>query len=412
MHREVLIFGAGNIGRSFITPVFLDAGYTVYLTDINEQLILSLKKTGSYQIRICDKNKESTRRVEGFHPLYLNDMESLRPVLKRVPVMVTSVGQVGLEAVAGLLGKTLHERLDQNGRFLPLDIILAENMRDASGVCREKILENLEGNFPVESLLGLIESSIGKMVPVLSEEEVRNDPLGLKAESYNTLILDKDGFVGPLPKSPSIKLVSPIQAWVDRKIFIHNMGHAAAAFLGRQYFPGETFLAPLMEKEWFISQIRDIMLEGANILIREYPDIFYLSELVHHIYDLLSRFANPSLGDTVERVGRDLSRKLSRNDRIVGAMREAVKHNLPFKGLGQAYLAALLFEQENTESGKFNITKLFRDKGLEETYLKVSCGGEAPDDKDRTILSVLKRIQMDPPRQVVKCTCVRVGQFL
>jgi len=38
------------------------------------------------------------------------------------------------------------------------------------------------------------------------------------------------------------------------------------------------------------------------------------------VEDLLKRFANRQLGYTVERVGKDTIRKLSPNDRLVGAL--------------------------------------------------------------------------------------------
>ena len=395
MSREVLIFGAGNIGRSFITPVFLNAGYTVYLADINTDLIAALKEKGQYQIRICTNEKESIQMVRGFCPVSLSDQKTLLPLLERVPLMVTSVGPIGLEAVAGLIGKTLPERIDDTGQYIPLDIILAENLRDASVVCRKKIIDSLEGDFPASTHLGLVETSIGKMVPMQTEQEIRKNPLGMKAESYNTLILDKDGFVGPLPQSPSIKLVSPIQAWVDRKLFIHNLGHAAAAYLGRQYFPKETYLAALMEHEWFVFKIRDVMMEGAHILLKAYPDIFTLSDLIDHIDDLLSRFSNSSLGDTVQRVGRDLSRKLSRNDRIVGAMREAVRQNLPIENMSRVYVAALLFEQGNHGNKDCEIVRYYRERGLEAVFTAVSCEGDLSSAADKRILAELIRVDAD-----------------
>ena len=392
MKGEVLVFGAGNIGRSFITPLFLDAGYTVHLADINTELIAALKQAGSYTIRICAGEKESVRRVEGFFPLALTDHQTLDPLLRRVPLMVTCVGRAGLEAVASLIGEMLPGRRGENGEFLPLDIILAENLRDASEVFRRKILQPLRGDFPLESHLGLVETSIGKMVPLLTEEERRRNPLSLKAEAYNTLILDRDGFVGHPPESPSIRLVSPIRAWVDRKLFLHNMGHAAAAYLGRLYFPGEASLAPLMQYEWFFSEIRNVMMEGAEILLKAYPEVFSLSELKDHVDDLLERFANPSLGDSVQRIGRDLSRKLGRNDRITGALREAATHRLPMEGLGRVYLAALVFEEANPQSPDHDIARMFREEGLEAVYSRISCGGEVPDEIDHRIITELKRL--------------------
>ena len=43
-------------------------------------------------------------------------------------------------------------------------------------------------------LVGLIETSIGKMVPIMTTAEQMKDPLVVYAEPYNTLILDGKGF--------------------------------------------------------------------------------------------------------------------------------------------------------------------------------------------------------------------------
>ncbi|QEN08344.1 mannitol-1-phosphate 5-dehydrogenase [Oceanispirochaeta crateris] len=393
MSKEVLIFGAGNIGRSFITPIFLDAGYTVYLADINTKLITSLKKAGQYNIRICSNEEETIRIVQGFHPVALSNKEALFPLLMRIPLMVTSVGLAGLEAVSKLIAETLSGRINNEKEYIPLDIILAENLRNASSFCHGKILESLSGSFPVESHLGLVETSIGKMVPLRTEQDIIQDSLGMKAEPYNTLILDKDGFIGPIPQSPCIQLVSPIKPWVDRKLFIHNLGHAAAAYLGRQYFPNETYLAPLMKDKDFVEEIRNVMTEGANILLSEYPEVFTIKDLTDHIDDLLTRFSNTSLGDTVQRVGRDLSRKLSGNDRIVGAMAEAVQRNLPIKNICRVYLAALSFEQVNQDSEDYKIFTIYKEEGLEAVYTDKSCVGDFSPAVYKKILDELKRIE-------------------
>ena len=391
MSSRVLIFGAGNIGRSFLTPVFLDGGYDVYLADIDEGLISSLRERGQYDVRICSKGGEEVKTVKGFRPIALSDRDALLPLLREVPLVVTSVGQAGLEAVAALLGEVLPRRRDESGRFIPLDIILAENLREASHFFRRMIRSKLKGEFPME-LLGLVETSIGKMVPALSKEERRKDPLAMKGESYNTLILDRDGFVGPLPQAPAVKLVSPIQAWVDRKLFVHNLGHASAAYLGRKYFPEEVFIAPLMEYDWFSEAIRDVMLEGASVLIREYPEVFSLSDLVHHIYDLLERFANPALGDTIQRVGRDLPRKLGRNDRIVGVMRAAAEGDLSMDGLCRVYLAALEFGNGPSEVRDSAVSELYTESGPDSVYMKISCAGKGLiDSVDGKILDRLMK---------------------
>ena len=61
-------------------------------------------------------------------------------------------------------------------------------------------------------------------------------------------------------------------------------------------------------------------MESAGALINLYPDEFDEANQTDHVDDLLNRFANRALGDTLYRVGRDIQRKLSREDRVVGAL--------------------------------------------------------------------------------------------
>jgi mannitol-1-phosphate 5-dehydrogenase len=71
------------------------------------------------------------------------------------------------------------------------------------------------------------------------------------------------------------------------------------------------------------------MQQSADILIQKYPGDFSKAELDEHIDDLLNRFRNKALGDTIFRIGCDLKRKLHRNDRILGPLLDGIKLNLP-----------------------------------------------------------------------------------
>jgi len=72
------------------------------------------------------------------------------------------------------------------------------------------------------------------------------------------------------------------------------------------------------------------MLQAADILLKKYPDDFTIESLTAHIDDLLKRFQNKSLGDTIFRVGCDLKRKLGKEDRLSGAIHLAKELKLPY----------------------------------------------------------------------------------
>jgi len=64
-------------------------------------------------------------------------------------------------------------------------------------------------------------------------------------------------------------------------------------------------------------------------MFANYPADFTETALTAHIDDLLKRFCNRALGDTIFRVGCDLPRKLGPDDRLVGAIKLAMEMNLP-----------------------------------------------------------------------------------
>ena len=75
---------------------------------------------------------------------------------------------------------------------------------------------------------------------------------------------------------------------------------------------------------------RKVMLESAGVLMVCYPGEFTREGLRLHIDDLLERFRNRNLRDTVFRVGSDLKRKLGADDRFMGIIRMAEKSGLDY----------------------------------------------------------------------------------
>jgi mannitol-1-phosphate 5-dehydrogenase len=200
--------------------------------------------------------------------------------------------------------------------------------------------------------LGLVETSIGKMVPLVPAARAAEDPLLVYAEPYNTLIVDRRGFAGPVPSVPDLEPVDRIDAYVDRKLFVHNLGHAAVAYLGYRARPEVRLLADALTSD-VRDRAREAMVSAARALSARYADVFTPDALLAHVDDLLGRFANRALGDTVYRVGRDLRRKLARHDRLVGAMLLCAEHGVPFEPIADAYRAALSFDAPD-ETGRPN----------------------------------------------------------
>lgn len=379
---KLVQFGAGNIGRSFIGQVFSKAGYEVVFVDVAAALVEALNREGRYRVVVKQSGREDAiltvapvRAVNG------REVALVVRELEQATVVCTSVGKGALPHVLPVLAAGLAAR-EAAGNTRPLDIIFAENIRNVADFARTELARRLPAGFPLESRVGFVESSIGKMVPIMKQADLARDPLWVFGEAYNTLILDAQGFRNGVPPVKDIKAVANIRAYVDRKLFIHNLGHAAAAYFGFMAHPEREMLWEVLEDERVVAAVRAAMEQAAVALHAEYGDDLPREELTAHIDDLLGRFRNRALGDTVFRVGRDLQRKLHRDDRVVGAMLLAAKHNLPFDAICRAFRAALVFRAVDEKGAADPGDAAFHERYDGADVRRVLCevGGLRPED--------------------------------
>lgn len=353
---KLVVFGAGNIGRSFVGQLFARAGYQVVFVDVDDTLVAALNREGRYRIEIKDRNPE-TIWVEGISAIHGADRTRVAAELAQADLAATAVGAKALPYIYPTLAAGLRRRRELGAP--PLDLIICENLRNAADVFMQGLHANLPANFPLVDSIGLIETSIGKMVPIMPDEIRHSDPLLLYAEAYNTLILDAKAFKNPLPEVPGLDPKQNMAAYVDRKAFIHNCGHAACAYFGYLAHPATVYLYEVISDPKILEAGRNVMWESARALIRRYPDEFNENNQHAHIEDLLSRFANRSLGDTVFRVGRDLPRKLSRKDRMIGALLMDAEQAVPSPATTYATAAAIKFKATDEHAKLFPADEQF-----------------------------------------------------
>jgi mannitol-1-phosphate 5-dehydrogenase len=197
------------------------------------------------------------------------------------------------------------------------------------------------------------------MVPLISEEEKKSDVLMVVAEAYNKIIADAKAFKCGIPKVEDIIPKENIKAYVDQKIFIHNMGHAITAYLGFITDPNMKYIWEAISNPHIHEVVKRAMWESGESLILEYPKEFNRESMGEYIEDLIRRFNNKALGDTIYRVGRDLPRKLSRNDRLIGALLLDMKHSIRpiYTSIGTA--AAFLFRGKDENGNLYPSDDLF-----------------------------------------------------
>lgn len=344
--KSIVIFGAGKIGRSFIGQLFNRAGYQIVFIDVDLRIISEINQRRSYRV-VIKSDQERIIGITNISGIHANDTVKVVDAIAHCNLMATSVGKNAIKNIIPLIAKGIEKRIIIQPDY-PL-IILTENSRDCRQIIKSGLISLLINNFPIDSYVGLIETSIGKMVPIIPKEISDKDPLLIYAEPYNTLILGKNEFRNQIPKVEGLSPKDNIIAWVDRKVFIHNLGHAAAVYFSHHKYPELNYLYEVLADSKVNSFTRQAMKQSAKALILAYPNEFTENDLDLHIDDLLNRFKNKTLGDTVYRVGHDLRRKLNVNDRVGGAIKLAQKTGVPFDILIKVFALGLLFRSRDGE---------------------------------------------------------------
>jgi len=211
------------------------------------------------------------------------------------------------------------------------------------------------------------------------------------AEAYNTLYVAREGFIGEIPSIEDIVPLANFGAYVDQKLFVHNLGHAITAYFGYLVEPENIYIWNSINNESICGIVEAAMWESAHALIYEYPGEFDEQGQKNYIDDLIRRFGNSYLGDTVYRVGRDITRKLGFNERLIGAARLDLKHKITPRYTALGIAAAFMFRAVDEGGNMFEGDKKFSEE-LEQNgidyMLRNICGldMDLADHRDMGIL--------------------------
>jgi mannitol-1-phosphate 5-dehydrogenase len=339
--KQAIVFGAGNIGRGFIGQLFSESGYAVTFVDVDQPLLDALNRRGEYTIRLVTNERSEEVTVGPVRAIHAGDREAVAEAVARAEIGATAVGAAVLKHVAPAIAAGI-ERRTQAGVVEPLNIIVCENLKGAAATLRDLVRSALPINrhsFMAEHI-GFVDTVIARMVPPLTPELRAQDPSLILVEPYKELPVDRAGFIGEPPAVVGMIPYAPFAFFTERKLYIHNAGHAVLAYLGYQacYEYGYEALAD----DDIYSQVRGAMEESALALTRKHHPP--AGALEANIEDLLARFANRALGDTILRLGRDPLRKLAPSDRLVGAARNALAQGVTPTHLITGIAAALCFD--------------------------------------------------------------------
>ena len=206
---KAVMYGGGNIGRGFIGMLFSTSGYEVTFIDIMRPVVDTLNRDRCYPVRVISNEGFRDITVQNVSAVDGNDTAAAAEAIAQADIMATAVGVNVLKFIIPNLLAGLRLRRERN--CPPFNIIICENLMDANHILARMLKEHMD---PAEQAwfdenIGLVEASIGRMVPVQTEQMKDGNPLRVCVESYGFLPVDKDAFRGNIPEIENMVPFSP-----------------------------------------------------------------------------------------------------------------------------------------------------------------------------------------------------------
>lgn len=320
--------GLGPIQTGIFMLGARDGGFSrIVVAEVDETVKKALSASGGeITVNVAESDNviaETVSGIEVLNPLDPDDLIKLEVAAAEADEIATALPSVDFfKHVAQWMRKGF-AAAPAKRRF----IYTAENNNHAAELLKEAI--NID-NLPNTHFLNTV---VGKMSSVLPDGEYQKlnlAPLSyglnrahLVEEFNNILISDAPEIEQRFMKGLCVK--KDLYPFEEAKLYGHNAIHFMLALLGKK--KGALNMSDLRKDKSLIEFARIAFIEECGKALcskwNGKDELFTPSGFKRYADDLLARMTNPFLNDSTERITRDLPRKLSWDDRVIGTMRLA-----------------------------------------------------------------------------------------
>lgn len=333
--KNLLIYGAGSIGRGYLPWVFPPEEFNYWFVDTNRDLTDALQNTGCHSYRIVARSYEGLL-VKGLeHP----------PV--EFDAVFTAVGPRNFMGLADrFMGTTKPIICCENDSRLP------------------RLMREITGNPNV--FYGIPD--------VISSNTA---PLNLLDKDHNATVTE----VGTLYIDAGAKEIGGDAVYLGTegmhrewmaKLYIHNTPHCIAAYLGWQ--EECVWIWEAMEDPYIYEIVEGAMMECKEMIVKMYgiPEPFAAS----YARKELARFSNRLLCDPISRVAREPLRKLAKGDRLIGAASLCLQAGVFPENIIRGIQAALRYRE--TSDPDYSAMEMFADMDIRNILKTINVEEDEP----------------------------------
>ena len=384
--KEIVLIGAGKIGRGYIAELFKKGQYKLKFIDYSKELIDSMNAQGHYTIHksYFDGRTEEIR-IDDYEALCLQtEYDACVQWLAETNYASVQVFPGALESIGHLIGDAVKRRM-QKRNLAPLDIFICVNFLNPTKKFKKHIYEVLqteEEHSFLEEHIGFVETLVMRTSSNPTEEMKRKDPLALAVAEGEVLPSDAEGFKGQVPQGVAIDLQDRLGMRLTHKIWHVNMSHFSLAVYGNLFKTSyiwestiNPYIVQIVKKEMELSNFA--LAKELGLRVEEIETDF------NHDDRLWDDYKNQSIQDDIRRVAADPIRKLAREERLVGPAMVCIQNGCIPHSLAHAIAAAYLYDAE-TDAAAMEIQAYLKEHSISEALAKYS--GLSQDNAEEKVL--------------------------
>ncbi|NUR81506.1 MAG: hypothetical protein HOQ21_13805, partial [Dermatophilaceae bacterium] len=309
-----VVIGAGSVGIAAVAAPLTAASVPVVLVSHSPAAARCLQ--AGVRIVEGDAGGASTTTFRPAAVLCSDDVDAVGAAIAAAACVVVAVPGVEDLSLARLLWSGLRRR------ETPVDVIVCTNVPDEA-----RRLADLVGRLGPTPVGHRFAGALVDQIVTCRMKPVRG--LTLRSEGPRRLVVDGAALHGSLPGDSPWASTGDFAGEITRKLCTFSAGHAAAAYVGG--LRGHRRVEAALRDPEVELVVREAIREGQAALSATHPVVVTTGPTVAllrrdplggssrhtaELDELVARYANPVLRDTVARVGRDPRRKLARTDRI------------------------------------------------------------------------------------------------
>ena len=373
--KEVVLIGAGKIGKGYAADLFNQAGYKLTFLCHSMRQAKEMRDRGGYTLYKYFDGEDEPRveRVEDYEAYStLEEYDACVDALSKTNYATLHLYPTAFESVGHMLGDVVKKRVkDKNDGTL--DIILCINLMDPHVIIRHYIEERLETEEEwkcYQEKIGLVLALTFRWGANPRPYMLENDPLASCVAESPDLPVDKEAFKGPIPEGVALRPLTKMRERLIYKVWGGNVSHCIIAMLGKKKGYEYTYQGERDEEVYKASVLGTkearFGFDKAFTLTEEEKEENFRGRNLRQREPLEGK---PKRLDENTRVGGDPARKLARNDRLIGPALSCIKNGKVPYYLTKAAASAFYFTNP-ADASAVEIQDFIKENGIEKAITK------------------------------------------